>query len=96
MGAGMADFVGNHFGIINCAYDPNSLNVDYHQSIAASIFYRDKDRFIQAARDNFKTWIPYYALEQWAEARKALQAQADQAGVRVVVPDQPNLLTCPP
>jgi len=92
----IADFVGNHFGILACAYDPNSLSVDYQQSLASRLFYRDREAFIAAARNDFKRWIAPYALDQWTAARRTLQAQADQMGLKVVVPEQPNLLSCPP
>ncbi|MCC7446523.1 MAG: hypothetical protein IT324_03855 [Anaerolineae bacterium] len=92
----IADFVGNHFGIVACAYDPSSIHVDYQQSLASRLFYRDREQFMEAARNDFKRWIPPYALDQWAKARQALQAQADQMGLTVVVPELPNLLTCPP
>jgi hypothetical protein len=91
----VADVVNNRFGILDCTYDPNTLQVDYQQGVAAGIFYRDKNGFIQEARDRFKGRIPDYAVPQWAEARKALQAQLDQAGVHVTLPEQPNLTTCP-
>lgn len=91
----IADVASQQYGIALCAYDPSSLTVDYHQNIATGIFYRDKEAFIQMARDAFKSWIPRYALEQWSMARQQLQAQADQAGISVTIPDQPNLVACP-